>query len=109
MFRPYFVVIIDSFREAIASRVLWILLSLVTGLLIGLGLIGYREKLTTRLVTGDINDWGSLVIQLAAAEDASSVPGVRRIVRRCVLRPRARGLSKLRSGLRRVLWRWDLR
>ena len=79
MLRPYVAVIKDAFREAIASRVLWILLSLVTWLLIALALIGYREWEVTSLRPGDIDNWRVLVRRLAAAENGTADATVQRI------------------------------
>ncbi|MDP6445198.1 MAG: ABC transporter permease subunit [Pirellulaceae bacterium] len=45
----YLAIIKDSFREALASRVLWGLLGVITLLLLLLAPLGYRERVTTRL------------------------------------------------------------
>ena len=79
MFRPYFAIIEDSFREAIASRVLWILLTLTTGLLLGIALMGYRETLATQLAAGDITSNRLLIERLAAADRETETSPVRRI------------------------------
>ena len=55
--RKYFAVVKDSFREALASRVLWILLLLVTLLLAAVAPLGYREVLTFRLRDSDVQTW----------------------------------------------------
>ena len=41
--RAYLAVIKDSFREALASRVLWILLVLITLLLLSLAPLGVKD------------------------------------------------------------------
>ena len=79
MLRPYLVIIKDSFREAIASRVLWILLLLVTCFLAALVPIGYREWVVTSLRSGDVEDWPVLVNRLVAAENAPADVALRRI------------------------------
>ncbi len=52
----YLAVIKDSLREALASRVLWIVLILITFLLLFLAPLSYREDLTWRLRDDDIKD-----------------------------------------------------
>lgn len=47
MIRPYIAVIIDSFRSAFASRVLWVALAAIYIFLIAIAPIGYREVFTT--------------------------------------------------------------
>src|SRR5262245_34425799 len=54
--RPYLAIIKDSFREAIASRVLWVLLSLILVHLILLAPLGIKLNLTTDFVWRDIGD-----------------------------------------------------
>src|SRR6187551_3591044 len=76
--RPYFAIIKDSFREALASRVLWILMSLITLQLVLLAPLGIRLNLTTDFMWGDIVEGPRLVASLrraAAAPDPS--PGKR--------------------------------
>ena len=55
--RKYLAVIKDSFREALASRVLWVLLLLITVMLLAVSPIGYREVLTFRLGDNDVRTW----------------------------------------------------
>ena len=74
MFRPYCAIITDSFREAFASRVLWILLILITGVLLGLAPLGYQSKLVTGLSVGDIRDWPELITTLAGDEGTRTSP-----------------------------------
>ena len=47
--RAYLAIVKDSFREALASRVLWVLLLLITLLLLPMTPLGYREAITTGL------------------------------------------------------------
>ena len=51
--RPYLAIIKDSFREALASRVLWILLILITFGLAALAPLGFRSEKTTEFRQGD--------------------------------------------------------
>jgi len=54
--RPYLAIVKDSFREALASRVLWILLLLTTLLLAALAPIGIDERIGVRFSPADIID-----------------------------------------------------
>ena len=59
--KPYLVIIADSFREALASRVLWILLILITLVLVALIPLGFRAEQTTEFRQGDFLDARGLV------------------------------------------------
>src|SRR5262245_41096389 len=76
--RPYLAIIKDSFREAIASRVLWILLSLIGLQLLLMAPAGIWLNLTTEFAWGDIGGGPELVTKLrrASIADAPS-PGKR--------------------------------
>ena len=54
--RAYWAVIQDSFREALASRVLWVLLVLITLLLALLAPVGYRQQVTRGLSEGSVRN-----------------------------------------------------
>ncbi len=54
--RPYLAIIVDSFWEALASRVLWILLILITLVLLILFPLGYRQQRTTEFRRSDFVD-----------------------------------------------------
>ena len=69
----YLAVVKDAFREALASRVLWLLLSLITLLLLALAPLGYQEVVTTRLVDADVRDPMEL-IELLRKEGAEKDP-----------------------------------
>ena len=79
MLRPYIVIIQDSFHEAFASRVLWILLLIVTGLLLVLAPLGFKANVMTELTEGDIGNWPQLITQLSTADEPSADPSIRRI------------------------------
>ena len=66
--RPYLAIIIDSFREALSSRVLWILLALITVLLLALLPLGWQRPLTYRLGEGDIRRMSEFQQTLAKGE-----------------------------------------
>jgi len=51
----------DAFREAMASRVLWVLLIVITALLALLAPLGYREAITIGLREGDIRELLELI------------------------------------------------
>ena len=77
--RPYLTVIHDSFREAIASRVLWILFILVTAFLFAIALIDDREHITTQLRTEDVSDWNFLLAELTESTKKNTETPARRI------------------------------
>jgi len=74
--RPYVAIIKDSFREAMASRVLWVLLVLTTLLLALLVPIGFEEELASSLREMELLDVVTLCKQLEAqGESSSASPG----------------------------------
>ena len=76
--RPYLAIIKDSFREAIASRVLWVTLGLIVLLLLALAPLGYKQKLTTDFSWGDIQRAPALVTKLRNAGNSNKPsPGKR--------------------------------
>ena len=62
--RPYLAVIHDSLREAIASRVLWIVLLMITLFLIGIAPLGISQQLSSTLHWSDIYDPPQLIVRL---------------------------------------------
>lgn len=74
--RAYLAVLKDSFREALASRVLWILLALTTLVLAAPAPIGLSEKPATQLRQNSILNMSALVskIEMQARADEPS-PG----------------------------------
>ncbi len=62
--RPYLAIIKDSFREAFASRVLWIILILIVLFLGLMAPIGFSEKLTTGISTTEVKNWSRFINQL---------------------------------------------
>lgn len=65
--RPYLAIIKDSFREAMASRVLWVLLGVVTLVLVLIAPLGVRARLTTGFGGGEVREPQDLVAKLRAA------------------------------------------
>src|SRR5262245_12626985 len=76
--RPYIAVIKDCFREALASRVLWILLILTTVMLLAVAPFSIKDHRPSRLHASTIFDWPGLINRLKtqAAESGDS-PGKR--------------------------------
>lgn len=76
--RPYLAIIADSFHEALASRVLWILLILITLLLAALVPLSYRSEQTAEFRGGDLVTPRELVQQIRRDfEQVSTSPGHR--------------------------------
>jgi hypothetical protein len=76
--RPYLAVIKDSFREALASRVLWVLTGLIGLFLVLIAPIGYKLNLTGEFAWGDIAEPGLLAEELRKAGAAeAATPGKR--------------------------------
>ncbi|MGV3606669.1 MAG: ABC transporter permease [Planctomycetaceae bacterium] len=69
--RPYLAIVVDSFREAIASRTLWLLLALITLALLVVFPLTYRETRTTDLQLRDVNNWDALAGALKSGQDES--------------------------------------
>lgn len=76
--RAYLTVILDSFHEAFASRVLYILLLVMTVVLAGLVPLGYTEQRMLQFHRRDIREWPAFLKELRrqSAADAAS-PGKR--------------------------------
>ena len=70
--RPYLAVIQDSLRESLASRVLWVLLGLITLALLGLAPLGLLTESTASFRPEEIRDIRRLVVQVRASRDASA-------------------------------------
>ena len=54
--RPYIAIVVDSFREALSSRVLWLLLGIITLILLALAPLGVSFPMRTLMSPGDIRD-----------------------------------------------------
>jgi hypothetical protein len=70
--RPYLGILRDSFREAVASRVLWILFAVATLFLAAIAPFGIRDVKPTRLMRTSVVKWNELALKLA--EQAPRVP-----------------------------------
>ena len=62
--RSYLAVLTDSFREALASRVLWILMIVITVILLAAAPAGFKEIKATRLKRNTVRDWPTLAAKL---------------------------------------------
>lgn len=62
--KAYLAIIVDCFHEALASRVLWILLALITLLLLILLPLGYGEKMTEGVDENTVSDWPRFAVHL---------------------------------------------
>jgi hypothetical protein len=72
--RPYLAVIRDSFREAFATRVLWIMLILI-GVLLGLlAPLGFEKALAVSLQFSDFQNPQSFIKELRDNRNASETP-----------------------------------
>jgi ABC-type transport system involved in multi-copper enzyme maturation permease subunit len=66
--RPYLAIIKDSFREALASRVLWILLILTTVVLALLAPFGMSERTGISLTPNDVTDAKGLIEKIKSEQ-----------------------------------------
>ncbi|QDU31614.1 ABC-2 family transporter protein [Anatilimnocola aggregata] len=76
--RPYLAIVKDSFREAFASRVLWIVLIIITLFLFAVSPLTYRQTLTTGVREDEIA-WTDFIDQLRQADEGKARRGVQRI------------------------------
>ena len=76
---PYLAVIRDSYREALSSRVLWILLVVITLALAGLVPFGWRRQVTTGVRLDDLPDARRLAAELSSAGQADKSSPAKRI------------------------------
>jgi ABC-type transport system involved in multi-copper enzyme maturation permease subunit len=67
--RAYLAILRDSFREALSSRVLWILIILTSLFLLALIPLGISEQAGSLLIDGDLRRAGELAKKLARAGD----------------------------------------
>lgn len=73
--RPYLAILIDSFREAIHSRVLWVVLFSITLVFAILFPFGLGERATTGLRPQEVLSWPQLAQRLATAgQDKEAAP-----------------------------------
>ncbi|MBI1314079.1 ABC transporter permease subunit [bacterium] len=72
--RPYIAVIVDSFREAFATRVLWVVLLLVGLLLAALAPFTFRDAVAVTLRYEDFRDARGVLLHLREQADKTDTP-----------------------------------
>ncbi len=72
--RPYFAIIEDSFREALSSRVLWVLLAVNLLVLLCLVPFGYLEQSKVELEASDLGTFENRIALISKIVDASRKP-----------------------------------
>ncbi len=81
MMRPYLAVIRDSFHEALASRVLWVLLVVITVFLLALVPLGFSQQAGSYLNDEDLRDREKLIARIVAQGKVDSPSPSRHIWR----------------------------
>ncbi|MED5447300.1 MAG: hypothetical protein VYA62_03685, partial [Planctomycetota bacterium] len=66
--RAYLAVIKDSFREAFASKILWVLIIMIAGFLVLLAGFSVKPAMRTGIDSGDVVDMESLAVRLRDVE-----------------------------------------
>ena len=77
--RPYFAILKDSFREAMASRVLWVSLILATIFLLALAPVSLNERRAAYIQTDHLNDPMGLAHEIVAGRDAGQPNPAKRV------------------------------
>ena len=72
--RPYLAVIRDSFREAFATRVLWIVLILIAVFLLAIAPFGYQKTVPVTIRFFDVRDARGFVQELRDSATATDTP-----------------------------------
>jgi len=72
--RPYLAVIRDSFREAFATRVLWVVLILIGVFLLAIAPFGYRKTVPVTIRFFDVRDARGFVQELRDSADDENTP-----------------------------------
>lgn len=72
--RPYLAVIIDSFREAFATRVLWIVLILIAVFLLAIAPFGYQKTVPISIRFFEVRDARGFIGGLRENADAEKTP-----------------------------------
>ena len=73
--RPYLAVIVDSFREAFATRVLWVVLLLVGLLLAALAPFTFRDAVAVTVRYEDFRDARGVLLHLQEQSEKPESPG----------------------------------
>ena len=72
--RAYLAVIKDSFREAFASKILWVLIIMIAGFLVLLAGFSVKPAMRTGIDSGDVVDMESLAIRMREATGNDIAP-----------------------------------
>ncbi len=72
--KPYLAIIKDSFREALSSRVLWILLFVITIVFVAISPFGWQRQLTSRLGPNDLTRLEGLARRLDTDDGPNETP-----------------------------------
>ncbi len=75
--RAYLAVIKDSFREAFASKILWVLIIMIAGFLVLLAGFSVKPAMRTGIDSGDVVDMESLAVRLRDVEADSPAGRIR--------------------------------
>ena len=75
----YLAIIKDSLREALASRVLWVVLVLITLLLMVLAPLSYHEDLTWQMRDNEVQEWPDLMVIVRDEADSTKPSPAQRI------------------------------
>jgi ABC-type transport system involved in multi-copper enzyme maturation permease subunit len=77
--RPYLAIIKDSFRAALASQVLYVLLGIIVLVLAAISPLHIREALDTEIQIENIDDLSKIAERLVERKDDPDRPGAKRI------------------------------
>lgn len=77
--KPYLAILQDSFRFALSSRVLLVMIVIISVTLIAVAPAGYKEQLTTDIYQDEITDRESLALRLASGAELGENTSLRRI------------------------------
>src|SRR5687767_11426924 len=72
--RPYLAILIDSFREALHSRVLVVLIVLITAFFLVLAPVSVRDQATTGITDVDVLSWNELARSILRGKETSAKP-----------------------------------
>ena len=78
--KPYLAILIDSFWEAVANRVLWVLLIGWAFILAGLAPFGYVTERSFKLVSSDIDSLDKIKEKLVDASKGKGTDAVKAVV-----------------------------
>ncbi|MFM8287297.1 MAG: ABC transporter permease, partial [Planctomycetaceae bacterium] len=95
---PYLGILKDSFREALSSRVLWVLLLISTLFLLVIAPFGINDRRATALPRWAVTDWPQLTRRLAEGAVETGPPAARRLWQRLPQELRDRVTAQVAAG-----------